>query len=95
MTGVARSLFRGRDAFSSASAFADAVVSPFEDMWCLGEEAHRFGSGAFNAWAAHLSLLGCVTFHLTQIVTVDLNFLKRLLIPTVNLVSEPLAVDSY
>ena len=37
MASIVESLFKGRDASSSVSAFTEAVVSDSEDTWCLGK----------------------------------------------------------
>ena len=94
MIGVAGSLLRGRDASSSASTFSEAIDSLFKDTWCL------------KKWHADSDPAPLMLGHTTLIIRVcDVSFhpdryrwfgfFKWLLIPTVGLDSEPLAVDSY
>ena len=58
-------LFRGHDASSSMSAFAGAIVSLFEDTWCLGNWHANLDSVPLMLMQHALSSLGYTTFHFT------------------------------
>ena len=74
--------------------FSEAVVSSFEDTWNIGKQ-HVYPDTAPLMPVQHIpSSLGHAIFRLTQIVTIDLNFLKRSTILVINLVFKPQSLIS-
>ena len=94
VSSMVGSLFRGRDTSSFVSAFAEAVVPLFKDTWCLGKW-HANSDRAPLMLGQHAYHIRVYDASFYQDCDCWFKFLKRLLIPTVDLVSEPPVVDSY
>ena len=83
---------RGRDASSSVSVPAGAVVSHFGDTWCLGKR-HTDSDPASLMLGLHAPSLGYTTFRRSRSQPLVYCLLKRLVFPIVDLVFEPPSVD--
>ena len=92
MASMVKSLYRGRGASSSVSVSVGVVVSHLEDTWCLRK-------GYTDSDPAPLMFGSTSSIIMVYDVLFSLDhdrwfrFLKRPLIPTIDLVSEPPAVD--
>ena len=91
MASMAGSLFRGCDASFSVSTFAEAVVSNFEDTCCLGTSQIR----CLQCLSSTPLIIRVRDVSLSLDCDHWFKFMKRPLILTVDLVSEPSAVDVY
>ena len=84
---------RERDASSSVSVSAGAVVSRLGDTWCLGK-GHIDLDPTLVMLGQHAPSLGYTTFRFARSRPLVYYLSKRSIFPIVDLVFEPSAIDA-